>query len=106
MLFRSKLNDLKKYEKPYQGKDFIGSQRGTLDPITGAPGVLVRITEEHLELAKRYLHTEDVYICFNTVSQTISKIVNGQITAETIEEKESKIKKLEGLKKKDETKQA
>ena len=102
---RIKIKDLKKYEKQYQGKDFIGTQRGFISPKTGQVDGMIEITEEHFELAKRYLHLEDEYLCYNTVSQTISKLISGQIKKEEIEERESQVRKVQELKGKDDTKQ-
>ena len=76
---------LRKYSEPFQSKKIIGSSKG----FKNAEGqmVMVPITEEHINYAKKDLQLKDEYICQTTMNSTLSKLVKGEITFEEIDKK-------------------
>ena len=82
------IKSLKKYSKPYQSKDFVGSSRGFVN--SEGKTVIVPITEEYITYARKYLQLEDEYICYATMNSALSKLVKGEVTFEEIDEKTTK----------------
>ena len=79
---RTKVNvEFRSYAKPFNEREYIGLEKqfGNSEPIT--------ITEEHVEAAQKYLKLNHEYICNKTMSETINKILKGEISLDDINKK-------------------
>jgi len=73
----------------FRESNFCDLKIGKIDPNTEEI-TWTEITNYHIELAKRYLTINDVFISKDTMSEAIFKIAKGEITLEEIEKMEEK----------------
>ena len=102
-LAKIQIKRLEQYKKQYKSSDFVGTSIGFRDD--NGDTKMVVVTNEHVEYAKKYLKSQKEYICYKTISDTISKLIKGEITQEKIEQMIEHKNAVSTLRKKEQEKQ-